>query len=324
MHYPQIFIGQIPPTAAQRRALRALALDLRIRLRPPRDPLPTLILLNIAVEGVDPIDLLVARPNTLIIGALRSFDGPLTAELDGRWIDTHGRSLHRDGQSPLAAVGNQRDTLRARLVESLPPGIPAAQVITRMIAALICIPTLHPESQIAIDIEDHRALRKVLGLDELAGLAAMTSTATRISEHALHALIAEHLGGQLWHDGTRLLFELAPPPYRLRLIGDEPGQRPVLPLIEGENLIGRRRTARPHEHRLTIAGDDRISSDHAAIICTDDQRVILRDTSKNGTWFTLPNGPEAFLGNTERPIIPGTIIRMGETRMQLEAAEINL
>jgi hypothetical protein len=290
-------------------------------LRPPRDPLPTLVLLNFAVEGVDPIDLLIARPSILIVGALRSFDGPISAESESHWQDAKGRPLQQDAHSPLAFVGNQRDTLRARLAESLPTDLPATQIVSRMIAALICVPTLHPESRIVLDVEDHRAQRKVLGLDELAGLTAMTSTTTRLSEQALHALIVEYLGGQLWHDGTRLLFELAPPPYRLRLIGDEPNQRPILPLIEGQNVIGRRRTARPHEHRLTIAGDDRISSDHAEIICLDD-RVILRDTSKNGTWFTLPNGPEAFLGNAERPIIPGTIIRMGETRMQLEAAEI--
>lgn len=321
MHYPQIFIGQIPQTSAQRRTLRALALDLRVRLRPPRDPLPTLVLLNFAVEGVDLIDLLIVRPSILIVGALRSFDGPITAELGSRWIDATGRSLQQDGQSPLAAVGNQRDTLRARLAESLPADLPITQLVGRMIAVLICVPTLHPESGIALDVDDHRAQRKILGLDELAGLTAMTSIVSRISEQALHSLVAEYLDGQLWHDGTRLLFELAPPPYRLRLIGDEPSQRPILPLIEGENVIGRRRTARPHEHRLTIAGDDRISSDHAEIICMDD-RIILRDTSKNGTWFTLPNSPEAFLGNAERQIIPGTIIRMGETRMQLEAAEI--
>lgn len=322
MHYPQIFIGQIPPTAARRRALRSLALDLRVRLRPPREPLATLVLLNFPVEGADLIDLLIARPNMLIVGALRTFDGPIIAAAGDQWLDLHGRSLQHEGSSPLAYVGNQRDTLRARLAESLPVELGQAQIVKRMIAALICAPSLHAESKITLDVEDHRALRKVLGLDELAGLTAMTSSSTRLAEQTLHALIMEQLGGQLWHDGNRLLFELAPPPYHLRLISAENGQRPALPLIEGENVIGRRRTARPHEHRLTIAGDDRISSDHAAIICGDDQQVLLRDTSKNGTWFTLPNGPESFLGNAERLIVPGTIIRMGETRMQLEAAQI--
>jgi FHA domain len=319
MQYPQIYIGTTPETSTRRRALRTLAMDLRARLRPQREPLPTLVLLHVAVEGAGTVDMVVLRPNVLIVGAVRAVDGPLDMR-HATWSDLRGAMVRDpEGRTPLAAVGYQRDTLRARLLERAPAGSPESHYLQRAIAAVVCAPALPPESRIALDIEDHRALRKVLGLDELPGLSVMASSGVRLPEASLIEL-AEQLGGRMWHDGSRLLFELAPARYRLRLLGDERATRTALPLIEGENLLGRRRTARPHEHRLTIAGDDLISSDHAVIICHDDGRVSLRDISKNGTWMTLPDGPETFVHSLERTITPGTILRLGETRMLLQEA----
>jgi FHA domain len=319
MQYPQIYIGSTPETAARRRALRTLAMDLRARLRPQREPMATLVLLHTPVEGVGTVDLVVLRPNVMIVGAVRAIDGPLDM-LHATWSDLRGTLVRDDeGRTPLAAVGYQRDTLRARLLERIDVASAESQYLQRVIAAVICAPALPPESRIALDIEDHRALRKVLGLDELPGLVTMASSGVRVAEVGMAAFV-EQLGGRLWHDGTRLLFELAAPRYRLRLLGDERATRTMLPLIEGENLLGRRRTARPHEHRLTIAGDDLVSSDHAIIICHDDGRVTLRDISKNGTWMTLPDGPETFVHTLERTILPGTILRLGDTQMLLQDA----
>ena len=316
MPHPHIYIGTTPDTPTQRRAMRTLALDLRVRLRSQRDPAPVLALLHFPIEGAGVADLLIARPNALILAALRTFDGPLeiTHQL---WRDIRGQAIREgEGQTPLAIVGLQRDTLRARLLEALPAESLTARAAQRLIAAVVCMPLLHADSRIALDIEDHRAQRKILGIDELPGLSIMAAGAVRLTELDILELI-EHLGGQLWHDGSRLLFELAPPRHQLQVLNTEQAVRTTLPLIEGENMIGRRRTARPHEHRLTITGDDLVSSDHALLICHEDGRVTLRDTSKNGTWVTLPDGPETFVHATERQLIPGTILRLGDTRMQL-------
>ena len=58
--YPQIYLGDIPTTSSQRRALRALALDIRARIHATRAAEPTTLLLHFrAAEGAVPlIDLL--------------------------------------------------------------------------------------------------------------------------------------------------------------------------------------------------------------------------------------------------------------------------
>ncbi len=316
MPYPHIYIGTTPDTIDRRRAMRTLALDLRVRLRSQRDPAPVVALLHFPIEGAGIADLLIVRPNALVLAALRTYDGPLDIS-HHMWRDAHGQLIREaDGQTPLAEVGLQRDTLRARLLESLPTDSLTARAAQRLIAAVVCMPILHAESRVALDIEDHRAQRKVLGLDELPGLAIMAAGAARMTELDIQMLI-ERLGVQLWHDGTRLLFELATARHQLQILNADQAIRTTLPLIEGENIIGRRRTARPHEHRLTISGDDLVSSDHALLNCHEDGRVTLRDTSKNGTWVTLPGGPETFVHATERQLIPGTILRLGDTRMEL-------
>src|SRR4051794_19521227 len=54
--YPQIYLGDIPSTSDQRRALRALALDLRARIHATRATEPTTLLLHFrAAEGAVPL-----------------------------------------------------------------------------------------------------------------------------------------------------------------------------------------------------------------------------------------------------------------------------
>jgi hypothetical protein len=64
-----------------------------------------------------------------------------------------------------------------------------------------------------------------------------------------------------------------------------------------------------------------MSNDHALIVVADDGRIVVRDTSTNGTWIALPGEPERRLHRAEQPVVPGTTLRMGATRMRLERAE---
>src|SRR5215204_4236967 len=76
--YPQIYLGDIPTTSHQRRALRALALDMRARIHATRAADPTTLLLHFrAGESALPaIDLLLLRPSAAIVGAVRAYHGP--------------------------------------------------------------------------------------------------------------------------------------------------------------------------------------------------------------------------------------------------------
>jgi hypothetical protein len=338
MAYPQIYLGQIPGTAAERIALRERALDLRAALRAGargRSELdPTCALLNFAA-GVAPagpstvpaIELLLLRPNAALVAAIRTYPGPIEVTPDGRWTDLTTAAPIRDerGRSPLQVIRAQRDAVRTRLdqsarqlIDSMAEPEVEAPSFTRMVGALICAPATHPESRISLDVDDHRQQLKILGLDELAGLAAMLRTGAQLSEAAMRWIAGDLFEGRLWHDGERLLFELAPGRFQLRVLGD--GDRPAaaVPLMEGENIAGRRRSAQRYERRITLSGDDLISSDHARIFCGDGDDVILRDMSKNGTWVTLPGGAEERLHSAERAIALGAVLRMGLTQMRLE------
>lgn len=311
-----IYIDAIPNTLEERRALRARAIDLRLRFRNLRDAAPTAVVLNLAIPATGSVQMVVVRPNSMVVGHVLESDAPIYAA-HGQWVQ-HGRPIQvAEYQNPLVAIGHLRDTLRARLFALLPADHPARRLVERAIAAVVVSPTFHPDSRPGLDVDDHWALRKVLGIDELAGLMTMASAGVRLDEQHWQQLV-DLLGGRLWHDGTRLLYELAPPRYCLRILVDGTPRRMVLPLLEGENIIGRRRTARPQDYRLTIAGDDLVSSDHALVLVGDDGQIILRDISKNGTWVAQSDGAERFLHAAEQPITPGMILRMGETRMRLE------
>jgi hypothetical protein len=321
MTYPQIYIGSVPEHGHERRALRGRALDLRVRLRTVRDPSPLLVLLNAALPGVGgSAGMVLARPQTLIVANIRGWAQPIAVRSGEPWIDmqTGAQIQESCGRTPFQEVAMLRDGLRALALRALAPGSPEARVVERATGAVICMPTLHAESQIQLDVGDHRSRLKVLGMDELTGLASMAGSSLNVSESALHNLMAL-LGGRLWHDGNRLLFELAPPRYELALVRGEGTARTSMPLLEGENVIGRRRTARPHEYRITLASDDLISSDHALIVCHDDGRVMIRDVSKNGTWIIPPDGPEQHLHGQERALTPGTRLRMGVTELLLDS-----
>jgi hypothetical protein len=338
MAYPQIYLGQIPGATAERIVLRERALDLRAALRagprgrPELDP--TFALLNFAADAAPGsagaalmIELLLLRPNAAIVGAIRAYPGPIQVTPDSRWTDlTTGAAIHDEhGRTPLQAVRAQRDAVRARLQQDAGPLLDAAAGVgaeapsfARMVGALICAPCTHPESRISLDVEDHRQQLKILGLDELAGLAAMVRTGAQLSEAAMRRIVGDLFDGRVWHDGERLLFELAPGRFQLRLLAGDVRPESVVPLMEGENVAGRRRSAQRYERRITLSGDDLISSDHARLFCGDGDSVILRDTSKNGTWVMLPGGSEERLHDAERALTLGTVLRMGVTRMRLE------
>ncbi len=132
-------------------------------------------------------------------------------------------------------------------------------------------------------------------MDELAGLLAMAHIGTQLDEAAMRAIVGELFDGQLWHDGSRFLFELAPGRFQLRRLAEDGQAESILPLMEGETTIGRRRVAQAQEARITLADDDLISSDHVRLLCGDGDQVILRDTSKNGTWVARPGEPEQHI-----------------------------
>jgi hypothetical protein len=322
--YPQIYLGSIPDTSARRRVLRELALELRAQMRAARASEPSTLLLNFrAGDGpAESIDLLLLRPRAAIVGAVRAFGGPIETLPNGQWRrrDT-GALLHEQrDRTPIQHVRLQRDAVRARLGALAPELLGMAadeQPFDRMVGALIVVPATHADSRVSLEIDDHRQQLKVLGLDELAGLAAMARLGVQLPTAAIQAIVAEIFEGRLWHDGARFLFDLAPPRFQLRVLAEGTRPEKLLPLIEGENVLGRRRSSQQHEHRLSLSGDELISADHALIVCGDDDWVALRDTSKNGTWITPPDGTEERVRG-ERTIFPGTLLRMGMTRARLE------
>jgi len=325
--YPQIYLGDTPTTGDQRRAVRALALDIRARIHATRAPEPTILLLHFRADAstLPVIDLLLLRPSAAIVGAVRAYHGPIESLPDGQWHRRVSGELLREARdrTPIQHVKLQRDAVRAQLDAAAPRllGTPAdAHPFDRTVGALIIAPSTHAESKVSLEIGDHHQQLKLLGLDELPALAGMLRLGVQLPESAMHAIASELFGGRLWHDGTRFLFDLAMPRFQLRLLADGTRPEKLLPLIEGENLLGRRRSSQHYEHRLTLAGDELISADHALLTCGDDDWVALRDTSKNGTWITPPDGSEERVRG-ERTIFPGTLLRMGLTRALLERIE---
>jgi hypothetical protein len=327
--YPQVYVGQIPATAAGRQALRSLALELRTLIHASRSQEPTTLLMHFgAGEGAaEAIDLLLLRPHAVIVGAVRAYRGAIDAPTGGRWVarDTGEQLREARDRTPIQHIRIQRDAVRARLEQAaaqLLEAAPASHAFERTIGALIVAPGTHPDSRISLDVGDHRAQLKVLGLDELPALAAMVHTGVQLSEEATRIIAGEIFGGRLWHDGARFLFDLAPARFQLRVLaaGERKGSERTLPLVEGANVLGRRRSPQKYEHRLALSGDELISADHALLISGDEDYVTVRDTSKNGTWFTPPGGVEERVRG-ERAIVPGTLLRLGMTRVRLERAD---
>lgn len=321
--YPKIYLGRTPASPAERRALRDNALNLHAQLRRPPAPAPLYLVLNYAREGAaaDQADLVVIAPEALFVGAIEPVVGPFDILPDGRWIDRSTGHERRDasGLPPVERARRARELALAAIGESAEDD--AAGPADRVVALLVCAPAVDGESRVSLDVDFHRSRIKVAGMDEIAALAAIVRTGARLDEEAMRRIAVEALGGQLWHDGERPLFEIAAAPYRLRVFRDAGRPGRVLPLLFGENLVGRRRTPLQREHRVTIPGDDLMSNDHAVIDCRGDGRVILHDRSTNGTWVALSDLPEEHLRMGERELVAGAMLRMGSTRMCLEPVE---
>lgn len=292
---PQIYLAQTPTSALRRRMLRVQALELRDRLA-RIDPGPCYVVLQLGEAGAPRMDVAILRPRSVIIGLLKTVDTPLDIGRDHPW---------------LLEARQARAMLVAQLTanETAPP----PWAIGTPIAAVIISPQLPAESQITLDVEDHRQRVKVLTIDELAPLAAMLQAGAQLDEAAMQQLVAQ-LGARHWHNGERLLFEIGLAPYRLAVIGRD---SPPLTLLEGATVIGRRTAPLHYEYRLTITGDDSISADHAVLVC-DGERVVLRDTSTNGTLITTADSAAQMVHLSEISIVPGTVIRIGETEVRLE------
>ncbi len=316
-----MYICHIPETIAARRLLRSRVLELHALFSTIRDMPSQFVVLNIPL-GNDYLDVLLARQNVLIAASMYHWPEAITVQSGLPWRDKlSGTSLNlSDGSTPLHRVAALRHALCTRLSESWQQHELEGRALERMIAAVVATPELHPDSQVQFDIDDHRQRLKLLGLNELPGLAAMAGTSWQLNEEAMQSMITDQLHARLWHDGTALLFELLPPRFQLRLLGDDLESCAALPLLEGENIIGRRRTTQPAEYRHTIV-DDLVSHDHALIYCDHGDQMRLRDMSKNGTWLATPGQGEEYVHHEERQLQVGMKIRVGITRMRVERVE---
>ena len=321
MSYPRIYICDIPETISARRLLRSRALELHTLLSNTRDTQLQLVVLNIPL-GHEHLDVLLARQNVLIAASMYHWPQAISIPYGMPWREKlSGTVLNLpDGRSPLQHVAALRNAMRISLKQSWQQTQIESQALECMIGAVVAIPELHPDSEVQLDINDHQQRLKLLGLNELPGLAAMAGASWQLTESTLQAMITEHLHARLWHDGTALLFELARPRFQLRLLGDDLESCAALPLLEGENIIGRRRAMQPSEYRHSIA-DDLVSNDHALIYCEDGDQLRLCDMSKNGTWLTIPGEREEYIHHQEHLLQVGMKIRVGITRMRLERVE---
>lgn len=132
---PQIYVGRTPDTARERIALRERALKLAHAIQQsPTEGLCTVVF-DIAA-GADPplkqIDLLVLRATAVIVGALRTYAGPIDAPPGGVWRDRASGQpiLEDDGAHPLHRLRQQRDAVQMK--PTPPPRVSASQPPTRI------------------------------------------------------------------------------------------------------------------------------------------------------------------------------------------------
>lgn len=309
---PQIFLATTPATAQTRRMLRVRALDLLARLGDFGEG-PCVAVLCV-VQGAASVDIVLLRPRSVLVGTFQEADAPIDIHRDHSWL-VEARAA-RAAVLRVLEEGGKGQRGEGETVFFPPHPLPLSpSQLGSPVAAVIVAPSLPAESRIVLDVEDHRQRVKVLGLDELAPLAAMLQAGAQLDQSATEA-IAKQLGGSLWHDGERFVFELGLAPYELRLVSGDARQR--FPLLEGANILGRRALPLQYEYRLAFPGDDSISADHAILICSPDGRVVLRDTSTNGSYIRLMDGGEERIHRAERSLTPGTILRIGETLLRLE------
>lgn len=321
----RVYIGRTPKTAHERIELRERALmAARTARQSPTEGTCT-IAFNIAAGAEPPlthIDLLVLRRTSVIVGALRSYAGPIDAPPGGIWRDRASGQpiLEEDGTHPLHRLRRQRDAIQMSLnAAAARLGIATTDPhpFKHVIGAIVGVPALPADSRISLDVDDHRDHLKVCSFDELPGVAAMSHSGVTLSDEAIHAIAGELFGGRLWYD-DRFLFELAPPQFQASI--HAPGSAPLLvPIYEGETIVGRRKSPKGNERRIPIPNDDLVSSDHLCITCSDDvQTVAIRDVSKNGTWVTRPDGLVEHLRNAACTVPVGTRLRLGTTDLILE------
>lgn len=323
---PQIYVGRTPDTARERIVLRERALRLAHAIqRSPTEGLCAVVF-NIAAGANPPlaqIDLLVLRATAVIVGALRTYAGPIDAPPGGVWRDRASGQpiLEDDGAHPLHRLRQQRDAVQTSLnAAAARLGIATADPhpFKHVIGLIIGVPALPADSRISLDVDDHRDHLKVCSFDELPGVAAMSHSGVALSDEAIRAIAMHLFGGRLWFDNNRFLFELAPPRFQLSIHAPGSASSSV-PLYEGETIVGRRKSPKEYERRIPICNDELVSSDHLHIICGDEPNsIVIRDASKNGTWVTPPDGPAEHLRNTERIIPAGTRLRLGMTDIILE------
>ncbi len=320
----RVYIGRTPDTARERIALRERVLTLvRSARQSPREGTCTVVFDITA--GADPplaqIDLLILRATAVIVGALRSYPGPIDAPPGGVWRDRASGQpiLEADGTHPLHRLRQQRDAVQMSLnAAAARLGIAAASPhpFQQVTGVLIGFPALPADSRISLDVDDHRDHLKVCSFNELPGVAAMSHSGVTLSDEVIDIIAATLFGGRLWYD-DRFLFELAPPRFQFAI--HPPGSSPVsVPLYEGETIVGRRKSPKAHERRIPVLNDDLVSSDHLYIICGDDETVAIRDASRNGTWVMRPDGSAEHLRHAAGTISAGTRLRLGTTDLILE------
>lgn len=320
----RVYIGRTPDTARERIALREQALTLVRSARQLSREGTCTVVFDITA-GADPplaqIDLLILRATAVIVGALRSYTGPIDAPPGGVWRDRASGQpiLEADGTHPLHRLRQQRDAVQMSLnAAAARLGIAATNPhpFQQVTGVLIGFPALPADSRISLDVDDHRDHLKVCSFNELPGVAAMSHSDVTLSDEVIDAIATTLFGGRLWYD-DRFLFELAPPRFHLAI--HQSGSSPAsVPLYEGETIVGRRKSPKANERRIPVLNDDLVSSDHLYITCGDDETVVIRDASRNGTWVMRPDGSAEHLRHAVGTIFAGTRLRLGTTDLVLE------
>lgn len=297
----------------------AHALRTLLRITDTQGPVLVVLQAPTGPDGEGPADIVIVRQHALLVGILRDYRGPIRVSTEEAWLfqETGAPIQEAGGLTPLEFVQRQRDAI----CEELEPFLSPPPDCTKLVAAVICAPALHPASLVSLDVDDHRRGLKVLGLDELPGLTTMLRASLQLTPEQIERIATEFFGARLWYDDTQTLFELTPAAFRLRVLEPRPGQAELLELVEGETIIGRRRTPRRDEPRISISSDDLISSDHAQLFCDDSDVVLVRDMSKNGTRLSIPGGEDLMLRSAERAVPPDTILTLGVTRLRLERTQ---
>jgi pSer/pThr/pTyr-binding forkhead associated (FHA) protein len=73
---------------------------------------------------------------------------------------------------------------------------------------------------------------------------------------------------------------------------------------------------------VTIEGDPDVSRSHVRVALEGDTVVVTDLRSRNGTSVVLPGKPPQLLRADEAtPVIPGTVIDLGESKLRVERTD---